>query len=356
MELLVLNTSFQSIGIVDSFDSLLWTDRYFKCGDFEIYTAVDTTLLNLLREDCYLWLKESDRVMIVEGRQIKADIEDGNHLIVTGRSLESILERRIVWAQTVLSGSFQDAIQRLLNENIISPTDTSRQIPNFVFAPSTDPVITALTIDAQYFGDNLYTVVQQLCEANNIGFKITLTDDNQFLFTLYAGKNRSYSQLTNPYVVFSPKFENLSNSNYLESKQSLKTVALIGGEGTGSDQKTTTATITEGAGTGLDRRELYTNASSTSSKVDGSTLSSADYLTQLQQKGVDDLAQNVFVKSFDGQIESTKLYRYGIDFFIGDVVQIANEYGMETVSRVTEFIRSQSSSGLDFYPTFTTVE
>ena len=36
----------------------------------------------------------------------------------------------------------------------------------------------------------------------------------------------------------------------------------------------------------------------------------------------------------------------------GDVVQVANEYGMEDAARVTEFIWSQSSSELKNYPTF----
>lgn len=44
------------------------------------------------------------------------------------------------------------------------------------------------------------------------------------------------------------------------------------------------------------------------------------------------------------------------DFFLGDMVQIVNEYGIEGKARVTEFIRSQSKEGLDSYPTFVTVE
>ncbi len=53
----------------------------------------------------------------------------------------------------------------------------------------------------------------------------------QFVFELYAGFDRSYDQTENPYVIFSPKFENIINSNYIESKASLKTVTLVGGEG-----------------------------------------------------------------------------------------------------------------------------
>lgn len=49
--------------------------------------------------------------MIVEKIQITSDTEDGNHVTVTGRSLESILDRRIVWGQKLLSGNLQNGIK-----------------------------------------------------------------------------------------------------------------------------------------------------------------------------------------------------------------------------------------------------
>ena len=107
----------------------------------------------------------------------------------------------------------------MLNENIIEPILVARQIDNFVFEASTDPLITELTIEAQYNGENLYNTIQTLCQINNIGFKITLTDNGFFVFKLYSGTDRSYDQLINPYVTFSPKFENIINSNYIESKK-----------------------------------------------------------------------------------------------------------------------------------------
>lgn len=59
-------------------------------------------------------------------------------------------------------------IQTLLNESIISPTIADRTISNFIFQSSTDSKITELTVDAQFTGDDLYTVISNLCSANNI--------------------------------------------------------------------------------------------------------------------------------------------------------------------------------------------
>lgn len=355
MEVLILDTQLVSTGIVDTFESLIWTDRYCGFGDFELYTVVSDDMMNLLQTDRYLWFKDSEYVMIIEDVRITSDVENGNRLTVSGRSLESILERRIVWAQTILSGNFQNGIKKLLDENIISPTDTTRQISNFIFEESVDTTITSLTVDCQFYGDNLYDTIYSLCESNNVGFKITLNDNDQFVFKLYYGADRSYDQIVNPYVVFSPNFDNLRNTNYLESTTSLKTVSLVAGEGEGYAQKTTTAVSPDGAGEGLTRREMYTDASSVSSTTESGTLSNAKYLAQLEQKGNEDLAANVETISFDGQIESTNMYVYGQDYFMGDIVQMQNEYGIEAKVRVVELIRSQSVDSIELYPTFTTI-
>lgn len=349
---MILNTNLDAVSIVDEYESFIWTDRYYKYGDFELYTAMRDGLLEFIKQDYYLQSRESDHVMIIEKIQITADVEDGNHVTVTGRSLESILDRRIVWGQKTLNGNLQNGIQTLLNENIISPSDANRKIPNFIFKASVDPAITSLKIEAQYTGDNLYDVIQKICEERGIGFKVTLNENKQFVFELYAGTDRSYDQTEQPYVIFSPKFENIINSNYIESKSSLKNITLIGGEGEGSARKYTTV----GSGNGLSRRELFTDARDISSDVgDGVVLSDAEYTAQLQQRGKEKLAENTEVISFEGQVETTIMFRYGEDFFNGDIVQIANEYGHETKARILEIVMSEDEDGTSVYPTFKTL-
>jgi len=333
---------------------MIWTDRYNEYGDFEIYLALtnNSDILKYLKEDYYLWLKDSEHSMIIEDLSIDTDIEDGNHLIVTGRSLESILERRIIWGQKVLTGNLQDAIETLLNESIISPSITDRKIDNFIFEPSTDPRITGLTVDAQFTGDNLYVVIKTLCQSHNIGFKIVLNDNNQFVFSLYAGTDRSYNQNINPYVVFSPKFENIINSNYFTSKANLKNVTLVAGEGEGAYRKTTTV----GSGSGLNRRELFTDARDISSNIEDGTLTTEQYIEKLKARGIKNLSEHTVKTAFEGEVEATRLFKYGEDFFIGDIVQIANEYGHEGRVYISELIISQSEDRISIYPTFQIIQ
>ena len=132
----------------------------------------------------------------------------------------------------------------------------------------------------------------------------------------------------------------------------MKNVTLVAGEGEGSDRKMTSV----GSGKGLSRREIFTDAKDISSNVDGGTLTDTEYVVQLQQRGLSKLAENVSVSSFEGKVDATRMFKYGEHFFMGDIIQIANEYGIEGIARITELIRSYSDEGLDVYPTFNMIE
>lgn len=349
MEMYVLNRNYEKIAIVDTYESLLWVDRYNKPGEFEIYTPVAEFALKYPVTNNYLQINDSEHTMIIEDTSIESNVETGNHIKIVGRSLESILDRRIIWAQTNIEGNLQNGIKRLINENIISPSIADRRISNFIFEDSTDETITSLTMNNQFTGDNLLDAVTTLCDLHEIGFKITLNDSGQFVFKLYSGVDKSYRQETRPYVVFKPSFENIINSNYSEKHSTEKTITLVAGEGDGSARRTRTV----GSGSGLDRKEIYTDARDIQ-KEEG--MSDATYNAKLDERGEANLKENKIEKSFDGECETTRMYVYGRDFELGDCVQVANEYGMESPTRVVEYIWSSSSTGTISYPTFEALE
>lgn len=354
MDLIMLDTQFRAVDTLETYESVIWTDRYYNYGDFELYIPVSNKIMSEIKQDYYLWSSESEHMMIIEDIEIDSSVEEGNYVIITGRSLESILDRRIVWAQTTLDGKLQGQIQKILNDAIISPSDSKRKIDNFIFQESTDEYISNITIQAQYTGDNVLDVIRDACQANDIGFKIVLNSDNRFVFSLYYGEDRSYAQESNPYVVFSPNFENIINSNYIDSKKTYKSITLVAGEGEGSARKT--LEVVKDELTGLNRRELFTDARDISSKVDNRDLTTAEYNALLKTRGEEKLAENYYIRSFDGEVEATQIYKYGTDFFMGDTVQLENEYGMESKARIIEFIHSESRSGISKYPTFKVID
>lgn len=351
MDIFVLNQNFETIDIIDNYESLIWTDRYSAYGDFELYLPMQIDLLWTLQKDNYLYINESEHVMIIEDFEITTDSEVGGRLMVTGRSLESILARRIVWGQKTYSGTVQAIIKKMITEAIISPSISARKIDNFIFQETSDESVNGESIEVQFTGDNLYEAVTLLCQVVGAGFKITLDENNNFVFSLYSGEDRSYEQDANPYVVFSPSFENIIDSNYIETNSNYRNVTLVAGEGEGSSRKT----VTVGSASGLSRREVFTDARDISSTTQDGTLTTTQYNKQLTARGNENLSEYVVTTAFEGRAEATRMFRYGEDFFMGDIVQIANEFGMESRAHITEIIRSQSESGLEIYPTFETI-
>lgn len=485
MDLYVLDENLNAVALIDSYNSLIWTDRYQECGDFELEMSVDLDLLDYIKQDRYLWRQDSEHVMIIETLVFTTDEEAGKLVTIKGRSLESILDRRIVWGLKNVTGNLQEEIEEIFNENIINPSKPERKIDNFIFEYSTDPTITDYTIDTQYTGDNIYDLVVDICVECGFGFKVTLNDSKQFVFQFYAGTDRSYDQFQNPCVIFSPDFENIVDGEYTADRSTYKNVTLIGGEGEGVERQYTAV----GNVGGLTRRELFTDAKDLSSSItediteqfdftmytgqvyttSGSTASNSnfnscridvsdyigrtisvsvpkykyksdstsyyyasvfldssgdvvstavnwepysdgdltenrggletydiyipdgvtyfytsmysataisngiysgettdfeaqyselsydEYITLLRQRGREKLSENPDLTSFEGQAEPEVMFRYGVDFFMGDVVQIADDYGHETKAVITELITSIDESGFTTYPTFATV-
>lgn len=360
MDVIILNTSFQPQYLLDSYESLIWTDRFCGYGDFEIYTPLTKELLSACKLDYYIYNPESEHLMIIEEIEIKTDAEDGTKLIISGRSLESLLCRRIVWRQTTFNDVYlQDAVERLINDNISRQAETDRAISNFVFKSSTNPDITSLRILAQFTGDNLYETIVSICEAYSIGFKITLSEDNEFIFELYPGNDHSYDNTkNNDYVVFSPTYENFINSNYVENKQNLKTIALIAGEGEGLDRVTaTTKNPEDPSKTGINRREMYVDARDIRSTYEDDigeqhTLPLSEYRKLLVQRGLEKISEYNTVSTFEGEVDFQQTFVYGTDFLLGDIVQLQNEFGIGTVGRISEIVFSQDNDGYKVVPSF----
>lgn len=385
MEALILNKKFQTLAIIDAYSSLIWTDRYDEPGDFEIDIPISNTPIDAVAEDNYIWIKDSDRLQIIENISIITDSEDGDHMIFDGRSLESILERRYVYFHEDIDLEFQEGLRKLFNENAINPSDTKRKISKLRFIWNDDPRLSELSLVGDYFGYSLLDITQTYCQLYGLGFKIIYNEDEDtFDFSLYYGEDRSYDQEKNVWVVFSDKYENLINSNYFESHKNLKTAAIISSDEDEIYGRELVDVDQYPGMTGLNRRELYVEANDIrwpSIEVDEDAIreqypgSSEEYINsmieeawekeelnarktlrdQLEQRVKEELAKTYITKTFEGTIEAVQQYVYGRDFFIGDIVQVRNKYGKEAVSRVSEVVRSYDKEGEIITPTFTTL-
>ena len=364
MELIIMDQAFRPVALIDEYTSAIWTERYSEAGDFELILPASSEYLNAVQGGYYVGIVDSDYTMMIENIGIRTSEEDGTReVVVSGRSLEALLERRIVWDPITCTEQVQDAVYRILHDNVLSPGNGARTISEFSFQRiQNDPVITnqSYVTNSQFDGTTVYEAIRTLCEPYNIGFRVRLSVTNHFVFSLIYGANRTIEQFVLDPVVFSSEFDNLISSEYLQSFKTLKNAVLVAGETKDDVQTRIPVYATETEPSGLDRREIYVSASDIKStyndEEDNETqLTPEEYAALLRYKGLQTLAENRITETLDGSVENHTGPIYGEDFFVGDFVTIQNDYGVNATAQVTEYIRSYNEEGYSEYPTFTMV-
>lgn len=340
MNIIVLDKEFNKMALIED-ASVIWTTRYYDVGDFELYLGITAEKINLLQIGNYVMREDDEQVGIIENIKIEYKDDVGEFLSVTGRFAESLLERRIVWQQTRLSGTAENGLRNLINTNVINPVIENRKIPIIQLGD-----IKGYTdrLDAQYTGEDLLEINKNVAINTHTGFKFKFNNSG-FDFELYKGTDRSYNQSANTFVVFSDEYDNLLSSEYEHITSAYKNVALVAGEGEGTARKT----VIVGDGEGLERYEIFVDAKNVSSN-DGE-ISLEEYNKALKEKGEEKLV--TITQAFTGEVDLGQNYIYKKDFFIGDVVTIENKnWGIYINSRIIEIIESEDESGYKITPTF----
>lgn len=345
MDLWILSEDFVPLGIVDTATSIIWANRHRQCGDFEIYVSSSAELMELLQEDRLVVREDDDMVGIIEKVKADTDEENGDFLLVSGRCTRSILDRRIVWDQTTLNTTAENAMRQLVTDSFISPAIAERKYDKLTLAAAhgyTDRV------QVQYTGKNILETIETLCAANNYGFKVLLQDD-MLVVDFYKSTDRSMSQSVNPRVLFSEQYDNLVATTYTLNKADYKTVALVAGEGEGSARRRTVVGRTVDQ-SGLHRREVFVDARDVSSNE--GEITDEEYTAQLAERGATALSEAPIVQSMEGTIEPLQMYVYKQDYFLGDIVTVRNKYGVQVDTQVLEVVEVWDESGYTCTPTF----
>lgn len=342
MNINVLNKYFEKIAIVDTFISLMWCKRYYDIGalDLEVEASVDN--IDLFKEGNYITRDDDDTIFRIEAVEIDTDENGDDRLIIGALDCKEILNQRITWSQVfVRNATVENFILAMLNANFINPSDPNRKINNFIV---NIPALTSEQTTRQSTYDVIGEKIMELCKLNELGCKVSFNANNQFIFSMYKGVDRSTLQDVNPRVIFSHKFENLYSSKYAHDMSEYKNVALVGGEGEGLDRKLRSV----GDAVGLERREMFVDASSASNEEGGDL---ADYYEALMNEGKDKLAETAATTSFEGEVDINS-YKYKEDYDLGDLVTVENKYGIGATARIVEIIETWDNEGYTVEPKF----
>lgn len=357
MELFVLNPSLQRDEVIDVFESLIWTERFQKEGDFELHLNSTPANKKLFASGKMLALNESMRIMVVETFEDTISPDGEKSLKITGRSIEKSLYDRVAKgsmssltteSKWKLSGT-PGAIMRKIFHDIcvtgtLGTTDSPDPIP-FIYEGSLLPASTIsetttvvnIDLDPMSVADALNQIGTQY----DLGYRMLRNGDlSQIYFDVYSGSDRTTGQTSLPAVIFSPDLGNLQDTKALVSDAAYKNCAYVfspvGFKVVWLDG---IAPVT----TGFDKRVLVVIADDI---TDAATADAA-----MTQRGLAELSKNRQISAFDGEITQYSDYKYGVDYQLGDLIELRNTDGSTNKMRITEQIFVSDKEGDRSYPT-----
>jgi hypothetical protein len=357
MEYYILDSNLKKDQVIEGFESFIWTDRYSAVGDFEIKIQSTKVTRDLFSTGTMLGCSGSNRVMIIDTITDALDSNDARMLDITGKSMEILLNDRVAfpaltdltttpkWVLTDTPGNIIRTIfTTICVTGALDPNDT---IPFYAAGTITPPGSIAEPTDVVTVSldpDTVYNTVKAIADIYNLGFRFVRNSetDPHIYFEVYTGTDCTSGQTTVPAVIFSEELDNLSNKSVLTSTAIEKTVAYVFAP---NGALAVFATGADLSASGFGRKVLMVNAQ------DITTVAGSDLNAELTQRGLDALAVQQKIYTFDGQIPQVGGYVYGTDYNLGDIVEEQDETGFGSQMRVTEHIFVSDNVGDRSYPT-----
>lgn len=374
MEPFTLTRDYRKKDIIDGFNSIIWTEKYYGDSQVELVVPLTKNMIDKLSVGTFLGLEESKELMILE----TGNIENGK-LKLSGISVLKWLNNRfirtsashedrywyiegtpgwILWAMVYnmcVGGPYLDGTTP------IGISNPSQFILPGLGLYDYDKSGTSLKVGIPYGA--LYDAMLEFAQTYEIGMQIILdtSSTTPLQFRSYKGLDRTSTQTELPVVRFSSEMDSLSDIKEVQSISKLMTQVYAFAPGLKPDEGQpdlrTTPGISIRAGeeyTGFDLRAKMIFAEDiTTDQVGGS---SATLLDILNNRANTELTNNKYIKTVDGEIVPDAQFQYGFHYNLGDIIEVEGDTGTIQKSRITEYIRSHDNSGEKAYPTVTGIE
>jgi hypothetical protein len=342
---------------INRWTSVMWTERYRQAGEFELKGQLSSGLREFLPLGTLISHADTYEVMIVENHEIVEDKTNDPTIVITGRSLDSWLENRIIGVNQARTTpvvadvnlpanyTYVQAVS-LINTHIQTPTNANDQLTN----------VQAQTFLSTTTGPNeirpiargpLYPELLKILAVDDLGIKTVrrntfgvIGSSSQTIFLIFAGVNRSSS------VIFSWKSGDLDSAQYLFSNKPLKNSALVQG-------RFLQAMVDLGP-IKYNRRIATVDANDidghlTAVPAAGAARDAIVAKMVTRGKQVLKSQQNITIGRTD--ISNIPQYQYRKDYDIGDLVSLDGNFGQVAIMRIIENVEIEDENGESSHPT-----
>lgn len=350
MELYVYSSEMELQGIVEKIASLIWTRRYWSCGEFKLLVPFTEEHSRMLVKNNIIMKRGDDEAAQIRYVHITKNSQGLEEIEVQGKFLIAWIGKRIIKKQIITKDTTQNILYRIVRENVTNPADTARKIPDVSIATDdADTESGVIDYTSEQFA-NAQLAAETAAKAAKLGIRMrTDARTGAHAFSVYEGRDLTAGNTAgNAPCIFSQEFDNIVEQEYTNSIENLKSTAFVGGE----EKEGVARKVAEvgGSAAGLAREEVFINATDIVQEYeddDGTqvTLTDAEYLALLSARGAEELEQYAETLSFGSKVNTFANLIYRTDYDLGDRVTCVNKrWGIRIDVRITEIAETYQNN------------
>lgn len=350
MELYVYSSEMELQGIVEKIASLIWTRRYWSCGEFKLLVPFTEEHSRMLVKNNIIMKRGDDEAAQIRYVSITKNSQGLEEIEVQGKFLIAWIGKRIIKKQIITNDTTQNILYRIVRENVTNPADTARKIPDVSIATDDEDTESGVIDYTSEQYTNAQLAAETAAKAAKLGIRMrTDARTGAHVFSVYEGRDLTAGNTTgNAPCIFSQEFDNIVEQEYTNSVENLKTTAFVGGE----EKEGVARKVAEvgGSAAGLAREEVFINATDIVQEYeddDGEqvTLTDTEYLALLSARGAEELEQYAETLSFGSKINTFANLIYRTDYDLGDRVTCVNKrWGIRIDVRITEIAETYQNN------------
>lgn len=350
MELYVYSSEMELQGIVEKIASLIWTRRYWSCGEFKLLVPFTEEHSRMLVKNNIIMKRGDDEAAQIRYVSITKNSQGLEEIEVQGKFLIAWIGKRIIKKQIITNDTTQNILYRIVRENVTNPADTARKIPDVSIATDDEDTESGVIDYTSEQYTNAQLAAETAAKAAKLGIRMrTDARTGAHVFSVYEGRDLTAGNTAgNAPCIFSQEFDNIVEQEYTNSVENLKTTAFVGGE----EKEGVARKVAEvgGSAAGLAREEVFINATDIVQEYeddDGEqvTLTDAEYLALLSARGAEELEQYAETLSFGSKINTFANLIYRTDYDLGDRVTCVNKrWGIRIDVRIAEIAETYQNN------------
>lgn len=350
MELYVYSSEMELQGIVEKIASLIWTRRYWSCGEFKLLVPFTEEHSRMLVKNNIIMKRGDDEAAQIRYVSITKNSQGLEEIEVQGKFLIAWIGKRIIKKQIITNDTTQNILYRIVRENVTNPADTARKIQDVSIATDDEDTESGVIDYTSEQYTNAQLAAETAAKAAKLGIRMrTDARTGAHVFSVYEGRDLTAGNTAgNAPCIFSQEFDNIVEQEYTNSVENLKTTAFVGGE----EKEGVARKVAEvgGSAAGLAREEVFINATDIVQEYeddDGTQVSLTDteYLALLSARGAEELEQYAETLSFGSKINTFANLIYRTDYDLGDRVTCVNKrWGIRIDVRITEIAETYQNN------------